>query len=442
MDWMSRWPFLREKSLVQLLRSLILVAHLWILPVAGAGCASSTPSPATPHTLPAQTAAATPAPTLTPSPTVTRTPRPTPGPNLNELMLTPQADAASANIQDAERGYLRITRLYPDQAEPLLALANLAARQGERELALTYLEKAVTAEPDSLDALTQLSIALEQIADYETLVDVYSLIIPLKPDTAAPLIARAVALTRLGESDAAISDLEAAGQIDEVSYAWINAVSAAYGSRQYQEALEMATAGLASYPDESSLLLSRGLAHLSLGDPQSALSDFDAILSTDPRNPRALRWRGRCLAELRRTDEAIVSLQSAANEGLAEGVSGIEEAFEAVTEAADLLALKDDLAAYEYLAQYVFEYGSRDPLLVGYARIDIRRGNTELAVSRLNPIVADGYIPAHYWRAVALAEQGERAAAQEDLLAFLSVVTAGPDAESAAALLDTLLEVQ
>jgi tetratricopeptide (TPR) repeat protein len=333
--------------------------------------------------------------------------------------------------------------LYPDSAEPLLAVAVIARNTGDLDGAEAYLRAAVQAEPDNLDALRQLALLLDQRQSYDDLVDVYGQMLALTPDDADLYVARAMIHARLGDSDAALDDLRSAQQIDPSrTYAFLNAAAAASGQRDYESATGIASAGLDSDPESISLRLMRGLDWLALGDLDAALEDFDAVLELDDLNVGGYLWRGRTLMRLERYEDALPDLQRAAELGVQSGVSNVNLGYEAMADAAEALAYSDPQAAFAYLAGQVFDYGSRDAIMLGYARVDWVRGSPDLALGRLNNLVDRDYVPALYWRAVVLAEQGEQAAAVDDLTAYLEVRRSGPEAEWAYDLLSTLEDDQ
>ena len=117
-------------------------------------------------------------------------------------------------------------------------------------------------------------------------------------------------------------------------------------------------------------------------------------------------------------------------------------AFEAVSDIASALALHDPQAGFRYMAGFVFEYGSLDIFLLGYARIDLIRDNPNLALNRLDALVNSGYTSALYWRGVTHIDLENLESASEDLEAYLSLYPVGPQSEHARTLLDELQETE
>jgi Flp pilus assembly protein TadD len=380
-----------------------------------------------------------PGPSSTPTATATSTPRPTAGPSLEELMATPNALAAAALLDQSAAAFEDLSDIYPHRAEPWLGLAGLALRQGDTAGALDYLRSAVEAEPTSLDAHRQLALLLSQLSMFEEAVETYSAMIALAPDDPDLLVARADAYARLGRSEEAITDLQAAQVIDPYrQYAWVNVTAAASGERFYEAAALIAAAGLEANPDVESLHIARGLALLSLENPQAAADEFTAAIAINELSYTAYHWRGRALANLGKTEDAIADLTKAGDLGVQVGTEGTNEGYEAIADAADLMAQSGQVdEAFAYIADYVVRHGSQDALLLGYARIEYRRGNPDLALGRLTTLMRDGYTLAYYWRGLINAAEGNTADAIDDFSGYLRVRRSGPDAESArAALLD------
>ncbi len=414
-----------------------IVVWIWLITLL-AGCVAQLPveAPATDSATrtPTNSPSATSTVTLTPTPTSTATA--TPGPSLEELIGTPQYFAANADLDRASVGYSSLADLYPDRADPWLGLAGLAQRQGDTATARQYLEVAIQADPSNVAAYDQLALLLESQGLYEDVLPVYDQVIAAVPPNPDLYIARASAHARLGDADGAVADLQSAQALDPYrQFAWLNVATAASGTRKYAESIQIATAGLEVFPKSVGLHVARGMAHASLEEWELAVEDFTAAIELDPLNYVAYHWRGRALISLGHQEEALVDLKRAGELGIQTGVEGVNEGYEAMADAAALIAETNINDAFQYLADQVIQYGSQDALLVGYARIDYRRGNKDLALGRLYNLVRDGYVPAFYWRAVINAAEDNPETAIDDLTAYLAVRRSGPESEAARRLL-------
>lgn len=351
-------------------------------------------------------------------------------------MLTP---AAMQTPEAALAGYAAIATLYPEATSPLLAHASLAQRLGNLDDAIADLQRVAVLAPENLDALNRLAMLLEAQGRYDELVPVYDQMLVVAPDHVDLTIARATAHARLGHAEAAIHDLAHAAMLDSTrTYIWADVGSVAYSARHYQAAIAIADAGLGHGVEESALVILRGQANMALGQAEAAIEDFSEAIALNPVDYTAYHLRGQALARLGRSDEAIADLERAVTLGLLTGPSGTNQAFEAMGEMADTLAQANPDAAFRYLADRSIEHGSRDPLLLGTARVYFRSGNVPEALHYLDDLVRRGYVPALYWRGQVYAADGRTQEAIADLQTYLTLYPAGLMAEDARNLLDTL----
>ncbi len=384
------------------------------------------------------TEAVTAAPTETPPPTLT--PTPTPGPGLDELLLTPQAAYTNADLEGAAEGYAELATLYPQAAEPWIGQAEVALREGDADAALEYLQAAVSAEPGDFEAWRLLAVLYEQREDYEQAAQAYGEMIGIAPDDPNLYVARAMARARIGQSAEAAADLLRAQTLDPYrDYAWLNVAGAAYGSRSYETAIEILNAGIEAHPSSTDLLLLRGRALLTVGNAEAALADFDAAAAVDGQSLAAHYGRGAALDALGRADEAITAFQHAGELGATAGAGSLSEAFEAMAQAARIMARTNPSAAYAYLQERSITYGQPPEILLGYALIERERGNATAALDSLNRLIETySYLPAYYWRGKINAEIGNSGPARNDLNEYLKISQAGPEAEDAYVVLESI----
>lgn len=402
-----------------------------------AGCGSAQPAPTATSAAPTEppVATATAIPPESPTPTAS----PTSGPGLKDLLSTPNARAAGADLDGAVAGYEALSKLYPHSAEPWLGLSAIAQRKADWDSALKYLEAAAQADPGNMEALRQWALLLEARGDYAGVVKVYDRMVAAGPKDANLLVARAQAYARIGQAGVALADLKSAEALDpNREYAWLNVSGSAYGARQYQAAIDIASAGLDQHAGSTGLLMQRGLAEMSLGDIDKALADFDGAIKLNPTLPAAYHWKGRAQLAQGSYSQAADTLKQAADLGVKSGVQDVNLAYESMAYAADAMSRDHVDAAFSYLAENVILYGSRDPLMMGYGLVRWRQGSIDQALTRMDALVSSGYPPALYWRGAIYVDQKNRGKAMLDLKYFLGVEHAGPDVESARALLKSL----
>ena len=95
------------------------------------------------------------------------------------------------------------------------------------------------------------------------------------------LIESSMDAAEAGDEEAALTALEQAqaiGATEQARLAWLNATSALYNAGRYEQALDVAGAGLAHFPGDSNLHFLGGLAALTLGDNQAAIDYLDQAI--------------------------------------------------------------------------------------------------------------------------------------------------------------------
>lgn len=147
------------------------------------------------------------------------------------------------------------------------------------------------------------------------------------------------------------------------------AARAAFGASQFHEAIEHADRVLAIDSKHVKSLALRAKAAAKLGDFQSAIADYDAVLAVAP-SPTAFAGKGYCLAQLKQFPAASKCLHDAATHGLRTATvlndlghcllrcGAIHEAYEAFSEA---IRIDPDLqAAYCNRALLALNDGQHD----------------------------------------------------------------------------------
>lgn len=264
-----------------------------------------------------------------------------------------------ADFAGAREDFAAALALEPDDYASLVGRGRVDALEGETELGLAALARAVELDPGCPDAYLArgfvLAFALprrreEAAADFEhvlasepehpeALAGVGLLATPDRPKEAAGAFERALAaeaeqplalafrgaLRAAGAKDAidqsnALDDLERAATLDPRS-PYIRAVrgSTLAGLWRPAEAIAELDALLAMLPRNAAALAERGAMRVQLGKPDEALADLEAALAIDPRSATALLWRG--TVKLRR------SQPEAALEDLDVVIGRDEEAF-------------------------------------------------------------------------------------------------------------------
>ena len=115
-------------------------------------------------------------------------------------------------LDDAARHYRAFTETEPDRADGLRGLATVAQLRGDSEGRVKALRRAALAEPDDVSAAIALASALADVGQVDKSMEGYrqALAMAKTPgERARVLDARAMELFNLGQTDAALADLDA-----------------------------------------------------------------------------------------------------------------------------------------------------------------------------------------------------------------------------------------
>jgi tetratricopeptide (TPR) repeat protein len=260
------------------------------------------------------------------------------------------------------------------------------------------------------------------------------------------LVASSIASAQAGDPAAALESLEslqAVGATSQAQAAWTTAVSELYAAGAYEQAAELAAAGLAHFPGDTNLLFLSANTALTVGDTRAAIETFGQLIEVNPQDYRA--WRLRGVAHLLEDDlpQAIADLEQAVALGEEAGVVGGGDALEAIADLGSALAVEDPQQGLLYLAEkrgfYVNNYSVLPgTLLAGQARVYTQTGQTDAALELLGRAIQRNYLEGYYYRAAVWRQIGETEKAIRDLETYLEARPAGLVSAWAQALLDEL----
>jgi tetratricopeptide (TPR) repeat protein/ADP-heptose:LPS heptosyltransferase len=186
------------------------------------------------------------------------------------------------------------------------AVANLQA--GKYEATLADTERALTSQPDFVEALLCRAFALHALHRFEDALTSFDGVLALQPDHDEALNNRAVVLRALRRHDEALSSYERVlmlrpGNAD----AAYNRGNLLRDLRRREDALASYDRALASRPDFVDAHYNRANLLRELQRPGEALASYDRALELKPDLVEALSNRGNALNDLRRYGEALSS---------------------------------------------------------------------------------------------------------------------------------------
>ncbi len=201
----------------------------------------------------------------------------------------------------------------PVDAEALRALAYIEFFEGRLDEARGLFMALIALDRYGNDALFYLGGIAEQRGEVEEAARFYSQVNAGEYLVTAQ-VRLALLLFQMGRPELAISHLELFAQRNPGAELELGAARAELLMRlgSAQEALGVYDELISRYPDNASLLYSRGLAHVGLGMVDEAVRDFGQLVALRPDDPTALNALGYTLADLTdRLDEAYSLIRRA-----------------------------------------------------------------------------------------------------------------------------------
>jgi tetratricopeptide (TPR) repeat protein len=211
----------------------------------------------------------------------------------------------------------------------------------------------------------------------------------------------------------------------EKSESYVDLSALLLDQQRYDDALQIARAGLSKSPGASALHTNAALALGGKGDVDGAQKEFDKAVKADPEDPMILFTYGHWLAAWKMRDPALAKLRAA------------------------MPVAKDDVGLLAAIGHELHAIGAFTDCIAAFDRAiglkDVAELRTERASCRLGAKDAKGatddlraatqaqpsYAPAHFYLGRALADSGDWKGAVAEFEAFLKLDPNGPVAKSA-----------
>ena len=241
-------------------------------------------------------------------------------------------------------------KLQPENIEALVRRGNAHARQGQDGNALADIDRAISLKPSNAQAHFSRGVVNAGRGDIRSAISDYTKALSIDPAYVMALVDRAALYSTTNENLNAIRDLDTAIALDPgLAAAFYNRgyahfaernyekaisdyneaiklepnMSAAYGNRCLMRAITGKDLPLALADCDQALKLApesldtretRGFIHLKMGDPDTALVEYDIALKASPNRVIALYGRG--LAQIAKGETAAGEASKAAARAL------------------------------------------------------------------------------------------------------------------------------
>jgi tetratricopeptide (TPR) repeat protein len=228
------------------------------------------------------------------------------------LLAQALADHQTGNLPEAERIYLQILKIQPDQFDAQHYLGVLRDQQGRHIEALGLIAAALEIKPSASAALWNYAFILRKLEHHEEALANYEKLLAINPHDADALYNRAQVLRSLKRNEEALASFDKALTLKpDYAEALCNRAHALEALKFYKEALASYDKALTIKPNYFNALYNRAilLEFLTLYD--EALGSYNKALAINPNYAETHHCRGIALGHLGRFEEAIGSYERA-----------------------------------------------------------------------------------------------------------------------------------
>jgi tetratricopeptide (TPR) repeat protein len=234
--------------------------------------------------------------------------------NFDALMTIGTAYHRLGRAGDAVRYIERAQEVYPNSAEPLSRLANLALSREQKDFPeiVDLMSRAVRLDPNNAGYLYNLGWIYDQTGDTKQAILYYERSIQASPLSFEAMNNLALIHGLSGSPDRALPLLEAAIRTDPGSEAgYFNLASHYFRQRDWRRAIENYERVLRMNPENAAAAIEKGRVHLELGRPEAAVETLNRALEFDAHSFEAYLLLSAGYEKMGLTREALASLDEA-----------------------------------------------------------------------------------------------------------------------------------
>ncbi len=231
----------------------------------------------------------------------TQTPAGT-NPQIQQAMALMRA----GNLAGAKEKFTRLLNQFPNHAQILTGLGNIALQQGKLQEAVEFYQQSLQVAPNQEMALANLGVCFTNLKRYLEAITCYKKAVQLNPNSADSYF-------NLGNAQKALKNYQDAAESFQRAIALNPKDAEAYENyavilnelKKYDESLHAYTCAIRLNKNNAESYYGRGLVNLELGCLENSSSDFKHAIKLNPNNPSAYLNLGVTLHKLGRFEDAL-----------------------------------------------------------------------------------------------------------------------------------------
>ncbi|MBF0287811.1 MAG: tetratricopeptide repeat protein [SAR324 cluster bacterium] len=201
---------------------------------------------------------------------------------------------------------------YPDAWMAHQELGREYMADGDNQLALRHLNKAIQLKNDRPDAYINRGVAYFILEQYPRAIQNFNQALQLNNEMVKAYYNRGKSYAKLHQYKKALADFTQILVLDpQFAEAYNNRGTIYLDLKQYSQALQEFNQALQLNPQLKEVYHNRGLVHISLGKYTQAIDDFNQVLQLDPQVVESLYSRGNAYLQLHQYEQAMGSYNEA-----------------------------------------------------------------------------------------------------------------------------------
>jgi tetratricopeptide (TPR) repeat protein len=231
--------------------------------------------------------------------------------NISYQLERAQQLKTMAKDSTAQELLVELTKSHPNHIAPLIGLADLMRRRGNRLASLDFFQMAQEKEPENITLTLEIANDLRELRRYTEAEEILQNVLARRSNDARFLTALGHLKRRQGNCSASLQAFQSAAALEpNNAQAMIEFANALRDTGHFEEAAEILTGLVRRYPDSSATFISLGQLERRRGNRSAALEMFRRAASYDPHNVTLKLEITNELRELDHIEEATATVVS------------------------------------------------------------------------------------------------------------------------------------